>query len=496
MKTIPEIELPPRAYSLVESLRDIGYSLRTALADVVDNSITAGAKQIDLLATTHDDAPAIAVMDDGIGMSRDELLEAMRPGTKSPLEERHTDDLGRFGLGLKTASFSQCRRLTVLTRRDGIASSATWDLDTVARRNKWVVELADDEHLMQTRWAQELIGDGTLVVWEKLDRLLDSDSRGDRDELVRRIDESVDHLECVFHRVLTGHGGKKVSMSLNRQALTPFDPFNSNHPATQHHSEEQIQLNGNLIRIWPITLPHRDKVSRTEWEKLAGPEGYVSNQGFYLYRNRRLILHGTWFRLARQLELTKLARVGIDIPNTLDSEWKIDVRKASAQPPPLVRERLRRIIDQMGIPSRRAYSGRGRKLTEESPMPVWRRVQDKNRVSYEIDYEHPLLSTFQAGLNVHQTNDFKRILKFIAATLPLEALHVAVSADPDHVKPLEFSDEEFETIVRTVYDSLQRRQLSQKEIKDRLVGASPFQNDWERTLTIVDAIESNMVSKR
>ena len=177
------MELAPRASALAESLRDMGYSLRTALADVIDNSIAAGARNIDLLADTHEEIPAIGVLDDGSGMTQYELFEAMRPGSQSPLELRDADDLGRFGLGLKTASFSQCRRLTVLTKKDGVPSCASWDLDTVAARDKWVVEVPDPSGLAGIRWADRLDGDGTLVVWEKLDRLIGADGRGDRNDL-------------------------------------------------------------------------------------------------------------------------------------------------------------------------------------------------------------------------------------------------------------------------------------------------------------------------
>ena len=136
-----EKEVPPKASVLVESLRDIGYSLHTAVADVIDNSLTAGARTIELHAETHAEVPAIGILDDGTGMTEAELIEAMRPGSRSPLESRPATDLGRFGLGLKTASFSQCRRLNVVTRRAGLTSCAVWDLDTVAARDRWIVEL-------------------------------------------------------------------------------------------------------------------------------------------------------------------------------------------------------------------------------------------------------------------------------------------------------------------------------------------------------------------
>lgn len=488
MDDTKEMELAPRASALAESLRDMGYSLRTALADVIDNSITAGARNIDLLADTHDEIPAIGVLDNGTGMTRQELFEAMRPGSRSPLELRGADDLGRFGLGLKTASFSQCRRVTVLTRQCGVLSCASWDLDTVAVRDRWVVEVAGTHH--HVRWADRLVEDGTLVVWEKLDRLVGSDSRGDRTDLVRQLDEAATHLEFVFHRFLTGHGDKKVSISLNGRVLSGFDPFHANHPATLHGPEEVINLAGGTIKIWPVTLPHHDKVSPSDWERLAGPEGYVSNQGFYLYRNRRLILHGTWFRLARQLELTKLARVGIDIPNTLDAEWKIDVRKASAQPPPLVRERLRRIIERMGVPSRRTYTKRGAKLTEESRLPVWVRTQDKNRISYEINGEHPLILAFSGDLGANKTGEFERILRLVAAALPLEALHVDVSANPDTVGSPAIANEDLEMIVSSMWDILEARHLSPGEIKEWMRSAEPFRSDWERTLSIIEGLEN------
>ena len=487
-----ELELAPRASALAESLRDMGYSLRTALADVIDNSITAGARNIDLLADTHDQVPAIGVLDDGCGMTQSELLDAMRPGSRSPLEVRVADDLGRFGLGLKTASFSQCRRVTVYTRKDGVASQASWDLDRVAARDKWVVEVGDSEDAIGTRWSECLIGDGTLVVWEKLDRLIGPEDQPDRSDLVRQLDDAASHLEFVFHRFIGGRGGKKLTMSLNGREMRAFDPFNSNHPATQHHAEEVISLDGREIRIWPVTLPHHDKVEKTEWERLAGPEGYVSNQGFYLYRNRRLILHGTWFRLARQLELTKLARVGIDIPNTLDAEWKIDVKKASAQPPPPVRQRLRRIIERMGVPSRRTFTGRGTKLTSESRLPVWERKQDKNRISYEINSGHPLIAAFRDEMVAERAEEFDRILSVIAAALPVEALHMDVSANPEAVGSPPIAVEELGTIVSSMWGILRARKLPTREIKDWMRSAEPFKSDWERTLRFIEDLELNM----
>ena len=485
-----ELDLPPRASALIESLRDMGYSFPTAIADVIDNSITAGAQNIELLADTHHVQPAIGLLDDGIGMTEGELFEAMRPGTKNPIERRSPTDLGRFGLGLKTASFSQCRRLTVVTRRDSVVSCATWDLDRVAERDKWVVQIPDNPDSI--RWIDRLQHDGTLIVWEKLDRLVGSSAPEDRSNLTQQLMDVASHVEFVFHRYLSGREGRRVSIFLNGRELNPFDPFHSNHLATQHHQIEVIHFGGDDITVWPVTLPHHDKVEPDEWKKYAGSEGYISNQGFYLYRNRRLIVHGTWFRLARQLELTKLARVGIDIPNTLDTEWKIDVRKASAQPPAPVRERLRKIIERINIPSRRTYKGRGTKLTEESRLPVWIRVQDKNRISYNIDAEHPVIAAFRNDLEPCKVQELERILNLLASAFPLEAVHMDVSDNPDEVKLPRIELEDLQKLVVSIWHDLQSRGYSPEQIEMLIGSAEPFRTQWAETVNVIADINKGM----
>ena len=489
MSRSKEIELPFNAPALIEGLRDMGYSLPTALSDIVDNSITAGARNIQLIADTHGERPSISVLDDGFGMSRSELIQAMSLGSRSPLDVRDEHDLGRFGLGLKTASFSQCRRLTVLTRKNGDLSSATWDLETVARRGKWVIEMPAQAGHILPRWQQKLNQDGTLVVWDNLDRLIGLNAESERRDLVNQLDRAANHLEFVFHRFLAGRRGKRIRMSLNGRELEAFDPFNSNHPATQHHPQERISLDGHVIRVSPYTLPHHDKVSQEDWNRYAGPEGYVRNQGFYLFRNHRLILHGTWFRLARQLELTKLARVSIDIPNTLDADWKIDVRKASAQPPLPVRNRLKKIIEKIGEPSKRTYSRRGAKLTTESHFPVWIRMQDKNRISYQINVDHPLICELTGDLEKEKQEELKRIFKLIASALPVDALHADVSASPtDSVQESEINDEDLEVISISLWRALRDRNFSHEQIKAQMGSALPFKKNWEWTLKIIDAL--------
>ena len=119
---------PPDAAALMTSARSFGnYDLAGAIADLIDNSIKANAGRVDLSCIFSGGDPEIRVLDDGTGMSKEELQAAMRPASSNPLEERLPGDLGRFGWGLKSASFSQCRRLIVVTRRDDALSGAVWD---------------------------------------------------------------------------------------------------------------------------------------------------------------------------------------------------------------------------------------------------------------------------------------------------------------------------------------------------------------------------------
>lgn len=487
------VRAAPRAALLIESMRDVGYTMESALADIVDNAIGAKAKRVRILADTTGSDPRLGVIDDGEGMWADELIDAMRLGNRSPLEDRGSADLGRFGLGLKTASFSQCRRLTVVSRKDGRLAAARWDLDDVQREDDWLVEVPADPTAIPL--VEELTDDGTLVLWEKLDRLLAGEP-GEATErhVVRRLSEAAAHLELVFHRFLAGERGlKRVRISLNGRDLEPFDPFHSSHPATIAGPIEQIPVGRQRVTIQAFTLPHHKKLaSAAEWEKYAGPAGYIKNQGFYVYRAGRLIIHGTWFGLARQTDLTKLARVKIDMPNGLDAEWKIDIKKASAQPPPQVRERLRQLIETIGATSKDVYTKRGRRLISDSRLPVWQRVQDKNEIRYRVNPEHPVIAAFLASLPEEQQQQFNRIVEMISAAIPIDALFADVSAQPTQVAGTAMSPEALEHVVRTTFDRLLAGGIEAERIAQMLQVTEPFRSNWDLTRRILEETQQRV----
>jgi len=485
--TVRRIRAAPRAGLLIESMRDVGYTLEAALADIVDNAITARAKVVRILADTAGHSPRLAVIDDGEGLNADELIEAMRLGNRSPSEERGPTDLGRFGLGLKTASFSQCRRLTVVSRKEGQLAAARWDLDEVQRLDDWLVEVPSDPSAIPL--ASELTRDGTLVLWEKLDRLVGGESgeAAERD-LVRRLSDATAELELIFHRFLAGERGLgRVRLSLNGRDLKPFDPFHSSHPATIAGPIEQIPIGKQKVTVQAFTLPHHKKVANAaEWEMYAGPAGYIKNQGFYVYRAGRLIIHGTWFGLARQTELTKLARVKIDMPNRLDAEWKIDIKKASAQLPPQVRERLRQLIDTIGATSKNVYTKRGRRLISDSRLPVWERLQDKNEIRYRVNPAHPVIAAFVESLPDQQRQQFRGIVEIIGASIPIDSLFADVSMWPAEVAGTAISSDALEHAVLTIFDRLHASGVGAKNIAEMLQVTEPFRSNWDRTQRILD----------
>ena len=479
-------EIPPKPSPLIESIRAIGYSLSTSLADLVDNCIAARAETIQIFASLETPDLKIGILDDGVGMTEGELLEAMRLGSRSPLEERAQCDLGRFGLGLKTASFSQCRVLTVVTRTNGTMASARWNLDHIAESGKWQVQIPGDP--TSVPWTEHLGSRGTLVVWEELGLSTENgDSNRIMANFVRQMDDARSHLGLVFHRFLSGEPGhRKVSIQVNNRSLEPFDPFHSKHPATIAGPKERIRVAHEDVLVQPFTLPHRGKVTPAEWERYAGPEGYLRNQGFYVYRERRLIIHGTWFGLARQTELTKLARVRIDMPNALDGDWKIDVKKASAQLPPTVRERLRRIIEPLGAASKRVYRTRGRRLIEENRIPVWNRIQNNNQISYRINEQHPMVLDLLTRLPPEARGDLLRVIEVAGASLPTDALFADLGGDTTSVVGSAATEQALRYAAVTTFAHLRRMVRSIEDVLTMMRVAEPFRSNWERTEQILE----------
>lgn len=332
---------------LMNSMRSIGYSFKTAVADIIDNSISAHASEIKIYTPINDDL-FISFFDNGEGMSRDELLNAMKYG--SDRECYGIDDLGRFGLGLKSASLSQCRKLTVASKKDGVISAFRWDLDSVIETKRWdCLELENDE-IKQLPMIKVLTEaeKGTLVVWQDFDIAYKKSNGHVMETLSEEVDEMEKHLSLVFHRFLN-RSFNQIKIYINDDRIKGYDPFLEDHPKTDSQKPSIIKCENKDIRIQQFILPHQNDLSNEDVEKLGGIERLRSGQGFYIYRNDRLIIYGTWFRLASSnlnSELYKYGRIKVDIPNTLDDMWDIDIKKQNASIPRQILASLKKSCEQ------------------------------------------------------------------------------------------------------------------------------------------------------
>jgi hypothetical protein len=464
-------DLPPFAPALMESTRAIGYSIETAIADIVDNSIAASSSRVDINFFPIG-SPYISISDNGIGMTESQLIEAMRYGSSNPLNERTDKDLGRFGLGLKTASMSQCRRLTVISKKGNDLAGAQWDLDHIANTTNWSLRILGEEDYGAFPHVEKLKSQisGTLVIWQELDRLKQGEVDFER-SMGKYMDSVQKHLSLVFHRYLKGETGiQKIGIWINNMAVEIIDPFLTE-KSTQVMDDEIIDVNGCRVSIRPYLLPHISQLNKNEIDMLGGEEGIRKQQGFYVYRNKRLLIWGTWFRMMRQGELSKLARVRIDIPNSLDSLWTLDIKKSRAVPPDVVRRNVSRIIERLGEVSKRTWTYRGKKETDDELVHIWNRLKTREGgVLYQINRDHPLLMTIE-DKNIRKL--INHLLTQVENSLPLNQLYVDFTSDHKIVNENELNDVNLEQVLNQMISVC--KTLSEKEeMINRLAITEPF----------------------
>lgn len=447
----------PNPSALILPFRAFGYDLKTAIADLLDNSIKAGAKNIWVGFHWDGDASDISILDDGSGMDSGELVKAMRPGSFDAGEERDPDDLGRFGLGLKTASFSQCRSLTVITKKQkNLINIRAWDIDQIIKSNKWqliIPKIDESNDMFQTF---KNLNTGTLVVWRNMDRVtggMITDSKNDLKIFHDMIDVVAEHISMTFHRFMEGKG--RIHFFVNNNEIEPWDPFLQNHPATQDITIEDWSINKEIVRVEPFILPHHSKLDKKTHDKAAGPKGWNSQQGFYIYRNKRLLVSGSWLNLGlKKEEHYKLARVLIDIPNSLDSEWQIDVKKAVARPPNSIKSEIARIANVARTRAADIYRHRGTEISRSvssRDIYLWEKILKRDKVYYRINRKHPLFEEVRKN-NSKCLAEFDALIKAVEETVPVPLIVMTNSEKPDSAAiPFEdSSDEEVETQIDTV----------------------------------------------
>lgn len=382
-------DLPPRADAMVASMRAIGYDLAMAIADLIDNSIFADATEIRIRYHWEGPDSWIYILDDGQGMSEGKLKEAMRLGSQSPLEERDPKDLGRFGLGLKTASFSQCRIITVYTREPkGSTALRCWNLDHVEETRRWELDTIPPENAKSILANLDKLPHGTVVLWQGLDRIIEVDNQDNKEGMKTFYNKFLSvqrYLEMVFHRYLSPPTNLKIS--LGTVELKPWDPYLRTNTFTQELASERYE--DGSVRIVPFVLPHVSKRTDAESASGAGPKGWNAQQGFYLYRNKRMIIPGGYLDFGILPEdHYKLARIMVDIDNRMDHEWGIDVRKATASPPDRLRAELEKVAKatrKVAADVYRARMGTVRATRRRDSSDVWKKMRRGDKIVYQIN---------------------------------------------------------------------------------------------------------------
>lgn len=343
-------DLLPSAGRLMSSLRDIGYDAPAAIADLVDNSIDANARAIAIDVIAEGERSYVRVADDGLGLTDRSLDEAMRFGSR---RSYGTSDLGAFGLGLKTASLSQARSLTVASRTTagGRLRIRRWNLDHVIREDRWQLERPSMRDV-RPELLQPLRGTrGTVILWEQLDRLI---GRPASPHASRTLDalarHAAEHIGMVFHRFLSGEaGGRPVTITVNGVSVEAWDPFARDQPGTRALPLQSLCFEHagreHAVGVQPHVLPAQHNFTSVEAHaRAAGPNRWNRQQGIYIYRRERLIQAGGWNRLRTLDEHSKLARVSLDIPPGADEAFRVNVSKMQVGLPEGLRPQLRAVL--------------------------------------------------------------------------------------------------------------------------------------------------------
>lgn len=395
----------PLARPVMQALRSIGYRPKTAIADLIDNSIDAQATLVDIIFRYEEIDGMIIIKDNGKGMNEKELQNAMSIGSKDPRNKRGERELGRFGMGLKTAGFSLGRRLSVLSKKDNNYVERCWDLDYVSQCNEWKLLKKIPNHIKSVLDNIEE-KNGTVVCIDKLDRFMGYDSSKVTKEsnFLRKVRNIKEHLELTFHLLLD----KKLDIYINGCKLEPWDPFLLDNPKTLEGEKQVFRINQHKMSVSPFVLPHSSNFNELAYKRAGGVKGWRDQQGFYVYREERLLYFGNWLGMFSKDAASQLTRIKIDLENIADEDWQVDVKKSNISVPEDARIPLQKIADRYRQISKEIFyfrtksSYKGKNI--KGSLNTWERVEIDEGSSFKLNRTHPILCEI---LNIVDDNTSK-----------------------------------------------------------------------------------------
>jgi hypothetical protein len=468
----------PNPKSTINSYRSFGYNLSTAIADIVDNSISAKASEINIQYAWGGKNSYISVSDNGIGMSLEELIVAMTPGSKDPDEERDESDLGRFGMGLKTASFSQCKRLTVATKKNDQITKRCWDIDFINEQNEWTLldYISDNSFIVPL----QSITSGTVIIWEKVDRIVaDSEPENEavKNAFYNEFSFVRDHIAMVFHKFIEQ---KKIRLFLNEIEVAPWNPFLLNLNPKPEMGPTEV-LNGK-VEVTYYILPHMSRISQGEYKQSGGPLGWYQQQGFYVYRGDRLLVAGDWLGIEKKREYSKLARISINFSNAKDFDWNLDIKKSTATPPIAIRKDLSRIATLACLKSARVYNWRGQNNVDPEPrsmsiQKLWHDETTKEGIKkYKINKKHELVKRALLS-DTSESKLFSKTLKLLEENIPIDLILYNQNEDPafhELEKPSEIPDDSIIRLAVELFEMNTVQGVPKELAAEQIMQTAPF----------------------
>lgn len=478
-------QIPP-AKSLISGIRSIGYSFATSVADIIDNSITAKSTEINIYADPIDE-PYFAILDNGLGMNYKELENAMTFGSDRSNKLDNELDLGRFGLGLKSASLSQCRKMTIISKEKDSINAMCYDLDVIEKENDWVLEVLNEEEFEKMPCYELLkkYETGTLVIWQNFDKL-DALATNFVTSFRNAVSDAKKHVELVFHYYYDS-----INIYFNNDRIEKRDPFLINSaPRQQTGRTDPISMDGSTIYITPYTLPFANTLTQEE-KKLLGNTNIYDEQGFYIYRNKRLIIWGSWLHMNVRSELSKLARVKIEIPSTLDKEWSLDVKKSTAKIPDKIKEQIKASLEDSIHRSKKTTRFKGVK-EQQFEDKVWNRINLRDGfVKYELNKENPIYKLLSENLSENDKALLDSFIFQIETGLPKYSIQ---NDTLDDLKIINDSDSNTpEELMDIVCKDLEYVPLNKKEIiLDELLKTDIYKSISDKKDEIIERIGVNV----
>lgn len=432
MSELVEKQFPAKA--LLNGIRAIGYSFSTAVADIIDNSISAEAKMVNIYFDPITAVPFFCILDNGCGMDFSDLNNAMLLGSDRSDKKECELELGRFGLGLKSASLSQCREFTVVSKKADEINAISFDLDVIEEYNKLYLKVLTKSEMSKLPYIEmlETYESGTSVIWNKFDKI-ESTAKSFEDSFRSIVSEAKKHVEFVFHRFYD-----TVEIYFNNKRIERRDPFLLGSFGRQQTGRTvSIAIANSVITVTPYTLPFANSLTSEEKALLGNPKSIYDDQGFYIYRNKRLISWGSWMHMGVRSELNKLARIQVDIPSSLDDVWTLDVKKSSAKIPDIIKNQIKASVEDSVIRSKRTTKFPG--VKEQTPkLRIWNRIDEhEGRIRYQINRSIPAIVALESVLGNAEKELFETVLSQIECYFPkytvyndnLEALKITNSGD-------------------------------------------------------------------